>query len=174
MRSGELCTREVVTAREHEPLRDVARRMTDLHVGCLVVVEPVDDGRVRPIGIVTDRDLVRVVALGEVGHARELQTGDVMSRELLVGREDEPAFEALDRMRTRGVRRLPIVDAQQCLLGLLTMDDLLEWISGGLTDLVRLVAREQHNERAERKRPTGSVVGTSGAAATRAPSRESP
>jgi len=159
MRSGDLCTREVVTAGEHEPLREAARRMTELHVGCLVIVEPADDVRVSPIGIVTDRDLVRVVALDEVGHARELEVGDVMARELLVGREDEGAFEALERMRARGVRRLPIVDTEQRLVGLLTMDDLLEWISDELTGLVRLVAREQHNER-EPKTRSGALPGS--------------
>lgn len=146
MRAGELCNREVVIARPEEDVSDAARRMITLHVGSLVVTEDTDGGR-RPIGIVTDRDLVAAMVAGEAGHARALRVGDVMSKDLLTATEDDDVFEALQRMRARGVRRLPIVDAQRALVGILAFDDMVEWLSEQLSELTRLVTSERRHER---------------------------
>jgi CBS domain-containing protein len=146
VKTGELCNREVVIATPEENVSDAARRMIALHVGALVVTEEIDGLR-RPIGIVTDRDLVAALVADEVGHARALEVADVMSRELLVSTEDEDVFEALQRMRARGVRRLPIVNEQRALVGILTFDDIVEWLSEQLSELTRLVQSEQRHER---------------------------
>jgi CBS domain-containing protein len=145
MRTGELCVREVVTATRDELVRDIAARMTELHVGSVVVVDYEDEAP-RPIGIVTDRDLVRTLSLEELGHTRALTVGDVMSRDLLTAIESEDVLTALARMRARGVRRLPIVDERGALVGMLAFDDIVEWLTEELTGLTRLVGRERRNE----------------------------
>lgn len=148
MNVGELCTRTVVVARRHERALDAGRRMRDMHVGCLVVVEDHDDGP-HPVGIVTDRDLLTLL-VGTPARAEELALGDVIQRDLLVAREDLDVSEALERMRARGVRRLPVVDERGALLGILTYDDLVEWMGEQIADLAKLVANEQRRERGAR------------------------
>jgi predicted transcriptional regulator len=147
MKVGELCIREVVMAEREETVREAAARLRDMHVGCLVVSEERADGR-YPIGIVTDRDLVIAVAAAEVGHARALRVDDVMTRDLIVARTDEDVHDAVSRMREHGVRRLPIIDRQGRLEGILAFDDLVEWMAEQLGDLAKLIAREQRQERA--------------------------
>jgi len=148
MRTGELCVRDVVTATQGELVRDLAARMSEHHVGCVVVVDDEVDAP-RPIGVVTDRDLVRTLALEELGHSRGLAAGDVMSKDLLVASESDDALGALERMRARGVRRLPIVDAHGALVGILAFDDFVEWFTEQLSNLTRLVRNERRRERGE-------------------------
>jgi CBS domain-containing protein len=120
------------------------------HVGSLVVVEQLNGGRRVPVGIVTDRDvIVEVVATGlDPG---VITVGDIMSRDLVVGRESDTVLETLEVMRFRGVRRLPTVDRDGQLVGIVTVDDLLEALAEQLSELARIVAREQSREAAARK-----------------------
>ena len=109
--------KEMVVARPDETVTEVARRMTDLHVGAIVVV----DER-RPIGIVTDRDLVtRVLA---VGAPIDAEISSIMTPEPATLRNDATLDMAIGRMKDEGVRRLPLVDAEGRLTGLVTFDDL--------------------------------------------------
>jgi CBS domain-containing protein len=146
MKVGLLAVRDVVTAEADETLRVLASRMIDEGVGSLVVVER-DGGRVRPVGIVTDRDLVRRLTLEELGHARGLVARDLMARAPILAREDEDSFDALERMRARGVRRLPIVDHEGSLVGLLTFDDLVAWMAEELGQLGRLLRKQDPRSR---------------------------
>lgn len=141
---GELCMRMVVVASPDESAVDAARRMKDLHVGSLVVVEETPAGR-RPVGIVTDRDLL-FAALKETP-LEALRLSQVMASDLLVARESESVDVALERMRTRGVRRLPVVDAGGMLQGILAYDDIVEWVGEELTLLAGIVRKERSRER---------------------------
>ena len=148
MTAGELCTRTVVTAGAGEPVVEAARRMRDHHVGALIVVDP-KDAR-RPVGILTDRDIVVSAVAQSPDKLDSLLVGDVMTSELVTARPSETLEAALAKMRSRGVRRLPVVNAEGRLEGLLTFDDIVEIMSEELRDLVGLVAREQKREREER------------------------
>lgn len=139
MKAGELCTRSVVTANVDEPVVEVARRMTRHDVGSVVVVEDVG-GVARPVGMVTDRDLVtRALARGApvTGAVRE-----VMNGELVTANEADDVDDVLARLRRRAVRRVPVVGAGGELLGILTLDDILAWISEELRSAVTLVERQ--------------------------------
>ncbi|MCA9676969.1 MAG: CBS domain-containing protein [Kofleriaceae bacterium] len=139
MKAGELCTREVVTAWAGESVVDAARRMRDHDVGTVVVVEDVD-GVTRPVGLVTDRDLVmRVLARGEPLAAL---LRDVMDPALVTATEDDDVDTVLARLRRRAVRRVPIVDRTGALRGVLSLDDIVGWISEELRDAVRLIERQ--------------------------------
>ncbi len=76
----------------------------------------------------------------------EVTVGDVMSAEPAVARQDDDLWDTLLRMRTWGVRRLPVVDANGCLQGIVTVDDLLELFTEHLNELVKVVTREQERE----------------------------
>jgi CBS domain-containing protein len=149
MKVGELCTRAVAIAHAGEHLLVAARRMRGLHVGCLVVVEDAGEGR-RPVGIVTDRDLLMAIADSDPTPLEALCLSDVMTSDLITAAEDDDVADALDRMRQRGVRRLPVVDTRGVLLGILAYDDLVEWIGEQIGALARLVDKEQRREREAR------------------------
>lgn len=95
-----------------------ASQMRDANVGSL----PVGEGD-RLLGMITDRDIVvRCVAEGIDCHKRTVR--DVMSAELLVCFEDQPVEEARRLMTEYQVRRLPVLDHKQRLIGIVTLDDL--------------------------------------------------
>lgn len=144
MSIGEICTREVVTARPETSVATAAELMRRHHVGDLVVVSG-SEGRRVPIGIVTDRDIVvEVVAVKLDPDA--LTVGEIMGQELDTGHEDDAIFDTLQSMRTKGVRRVPIVDDAGGLLGIVTVDDLIEVFAEELTDLARAISRGRARE----------------------------
>lgn len=123
---------------------EAAQLMRQHHVGDVVAVEERGGLRV-PVGIVTDRDLVvEIVAPGLDPAA--ITVGDIMAPELATVAENIGVFEAIQYMRAKGVRRLPVVDGRGGLVGILTLDDLLELLADELIALVRLVKREQRKE----------------------------
>jgi CBS domain-containing protein len=120
--------------------------MRDLHVGTLVVVDD-QDGRRIPVGLVTDRDLVvRVLSDG----ARDIDAlilADVMTSEPVTAREEDNLRDVIKKMRSFGIRRLPVVNDRGGLEGILSFDDLIDFVAEELSDLSFLVAREQKRER---------------------------
>ncbi|MCD6707241.1 MAG: CBS domain-containing protein [Thiobacillus sp.] len=148
MAVGEICNREVVIAKKALSVVDAAQLMRKHHVGDLVVVEE-KNGRRHPVGIVTDRDIVvEVVAAGVNPDA--LKVGDIMGPEVATVRESEGLFEALRYMRGKGVRRMPVVDRDGGLVGILTLDDLLGLLAEEMTELAKLVSHERQREAASR------------------------
>ena len=148
MAVGEICNREVVITEKRMSVVDAAQLMRAHHVGDLVVVEE-KDGRNHPVGIVTDRDIVvEVVAAGVDPDA--LRVGDIMGPEVATVRESDGLFEALRYMRDKGVRRMPVVDREGALVGILTLDDMLSLLAEEMTELAKLVSHERQREAAIR------------------------
>lgn len=144
MSVGDFCTREVVIVNRESGIEQLAQLMRQYHVGDVVVVEERAGERI-PVGIVTDRDIViEVVAKGLA--LNTVTAGDIMSYDLLVVREQEGLWDVLGRMRSRGVRRVPVVNERGALAGLITLDDLLDLLSEELGALAKLVRREQAQE----------------------------
>ncbi len=146
MSVGEICNREVVVIDRKASVYEAARMMRNQHVGSLVVVDEGSVTPMKPVGIVTDRDLVVEIMAKEVPK-EALATGDIIAPELLTARETDGVWETIMRMRAMGVRRLPVVNLEGSLCGMLTMDDLLKFIADEMSDLVRLVRREQKREK---------------------------
>ncbi len=144
MAIGEICNREVVVVTRQTPVIEAARLMRQHHVGDVVVV--MEEGGLRtPVGIVTDRDIVvEVVAAGLDPDA--LTVGEIMTPELATVQENAGVFEAIRYMRDKGVRRLPVVDGNADLIGILALDDLLDLLAEELGALARLIARERNKE----------------------------
>ena len=144
MSIGLFCTRDTVVVRRDDSIHTAARLMREQHVGSVVVVEEVPGGR-KPIGMVTDRDLVVEILALQV-NAQSVNLGDIMSSNLLTAKETDGVWGTLKRMRSQGVRRLPVVDDQGLLAGIISVDDLLELLVDELTDLVKLSGREKEHE----------------------------
>lgn len=140
MKIGECCNREVVTAEKDMSITEVARLMQEHHVGDLIVVENMN-GRNRPIGIVTDRDLV-IEVLAQMVPIDAIRVGDVMSYEIATVGENDELWETLERMRKLGVRRMPVVDAGGMLVGIITLDDLMELMAEAMGHIASLIRRE--------------------------------
>ncbi len=145
---SEFCNREVVIVDRATTILEAAKLMRSEHVGDLVVTDN-RNGRQVPVGILTDRDIV-VELLAEEIELDKVSVGDAMSYELLSVKEQDGLQETIEKMRNRGVRRLPVVDDAGALVGIVTVDDLMELIAEQLTDLVRLVGSELVGERARR------------------------
>lgn len=144
MNIGRLCNREVVVVHANEPLSSAAREMCERHVGMVVVVNDQPEGRL-PVGVVTDRDIVRA-QLNQASDLFCLSVAQVMTEPLLTLGENEAMTDAIERMRTRGVRRAPVIDARGYLIGVVSIDDLLTAIAEQLSGLARLVAAQQRRE----------------------------
>jgi len=149
MAIGEVCNREVVIVERSTSIVEAARLMRQFHVGDLVVVEKAA-GKARPVGIVTDRDIVLEVIAAEVA-VNSLTVGDIMTADVATVRETEGVFETLRYMRDQGVRRLPVVDSTDYLIGIITLDDVLELLAEEMGELAKLLARERQRESASRK-----------------------
>ncbi|BBA33763.1 CBS domain protein [Methylocaldum marinum] len=148
MSVGQFCNRDTVILRKADAIVEAAKLMREFHVGSAVVVEDSAEGA-KPVGIVTDRDLVVEILAAELDPG-SVTVGDIMSYELLTAREDDGLWETLQRMRLKGVRRIPVVNPQGVLAGILTSDDLLEILAGELTELVKIIGKEQEREQRTR------------------------
>jgi CBS domain-containing protein len=122
---------------------------TGRYVGGLVVIKEKSGKRV-PVGIVTDRDLVIEVIAEGVGIG-DITVGDIMSDQLVTARESDDLLETIKTMRAKGIRRLPVIDDDNELAGILTVDDLIDLFSELIADLARLIAFEQKREKESRK-----------------------
>jgi len=150
MSIGEFCNREVVYALRDTTVMEAAALMRSHHVGSLVVVDVVGGGKRKPVGIVTDRDIiVEVTATGL--DPKTMTTGDIMSSQLAMVREEDTVEQTMEMMRFKGVRRLPVVDRDGGLAGIITIDDLLELVAENLIELTRIISREQAEEARGRK-----------------------
>jgi predicted transcriptional regulator len=112
-------------------------------------VDEVNAKRV-PVGILTDRDIVVEINAMDLD-PKVITAGDIMSPELALVPENQGVLETIEIMRVKGVRRMPIVDSDNRLVGIVTIDDLLEVLAEELTDIAHIVSRGQSHERQARK-----------------------
>jgi CBS domain-containing protein len=147
MKIGEICTRDTIIAKKDSSIYEIAKLMRQYHVGDIIVV---NEGENAPIGIVTDRDIVIEILAKELS-PEVVTTGDIMNRDVLTAYENDDIWDTLQRMRIKGVRRIPVVNLQGGLVGIATLDDLLELLADELEDIAQIVRREEGRERSTRK-----------------------
>lgn len=142
--SGEICSRSVIFVERDATVELAAQLMRRHHVGTVVVVDDTNGARV-PVGIVTDRDIViEVNAAGLDQNA--IIVGDIMAPELVSVREGDDLLHTLGVMRYKGLRRLPVVDESGTLVGIVSMDDVLEVFSEQMAEMARALRRERERE----------------------------
>jgi len=128
MKTIEKFVKQVVTARPQETLAAIARLMEQHNVGAVVLAEDH-----RPVGIVTDRDLaIHVLARGVSPQAPAAR---VMSTPVETVGRDDGVFDTTRSMMESGVRRLPVLDENDHLVGLVTLDDFLRVLARELSNL---------------------------------------
>lgn len=144
MSIGEFCNREVVFATREMNIPEAAQLMREHHVGDLVVVDQVDGKRV-PVGIVTDRDMV-IEIIARSLDLNEFSVGDIMGRQLVSVQEKEGVFETIRLMRSNGIRRIPVLNPEGGLAGIVSADDMLDLLAEEMSELAKISLREQERE----------------------------
>ncbi len=137
MSAGRICVRSTDVSNPTESVQSVARRMLDRNIGSLIVVNE----RLAPVGMITDRDLtVRVLAEGL--DAASTTVGEVMTCDPAVAMETTAIEEVLRIMRSGPYRRVPVVDTDGRLVGLVTLDDILDLLSEEFNSIGKLLRKE--------------------------------
>lgn len=150
MKVGEICERDVVVCARDATVVTAAKLMRHHHVGCVVVADRTNGGLGTPLGILTDRDIVLGVTALDL-EADVITAGDIMLRDLCTVRADQDVLDAMHIMRSKGVRRLPVVNGEGLLLGIVSFDDVLGHVTEQLSELTRAVGREQAHEAVARR-----------------------
>lgn len=145
MRVGKVCNRELVALDKTGNVLDAARLMRKHHVGSVVVTSSDGDG-LRPVGVITDRDLVVEIMAEEI-EAGSVSVEDIMTRYPVVARDDDDVYDVLENMQVKGVRRVPVVDGMGFVVGVLALDDLLALLSTQLGNIATLITKGQQTER---------------------------
>ncbi len=146
MSVGEFCNRQVVISSPESDIVSVAKLMRKHHVGDVIIVRG-QEGEARvPLGIITDRDLVIELLAQEVA-LDSVTVGDAMSYELVTCQESDSIGDALEMMLSRSIRRLVVVNDEKSLVGILTVDDLLEILAEEITTLTKVALGQQARER---------------------------
>lgn len=130
MTIGSLMTKKVVALKPQDTVATAARLMREKRVGCILIL----DKEKRPRGILTDRDIVvSVVAAGLDPKATRLEK--VMTSRVITASEDEILLKVARRMAEVSIRRLPIVDEEGRVKGLVSVDDLLVLLIAELSNV---------------------------------------
>lgn len=144
MTAGKICVREVDLAKPDETVQVAAQRMHSHNVGSLLVLNEFS----VPVGLVTDRDLaVRVVAHGL--DPADATVEQVMTRSPETIHEETSIEDALSRMRNGPYRRLPVVDSDDKLVGILSLDDVLNWLVHEFNEIGQLLKKESPSSLAD-------------------------
>jgi len=132
-----VCQTSVVSVTPDTTIRFVAELMRSKNLGCVVIAE-----EQKPVGIVTDRD----IALRRAGPCNEDEEGapisSIMTREVCTIRKDTGIFDAIQEMKSSGVRRLPVIDTGGRLVGLITLDDIIRLLARELGEIARIIGKE--------------------------------
>ena len=120
MKVQEIMSTKVETIKPTSSLRATARTLSNLNVGALPVV---DDGKL--VGIITDRDVsVYAIAIGREPQSTDVEV--VMTKEVFTCDENQKLTEAAEIMEQHNIRRLVVVNSNNDVVGILTVDDLAQ------------------------------------------------
>ena len=119
-------------------LQQIAKKMRDFDVGAIPVC---DKG--KPVGIVTDRDIA-IRALAEGKDPAKAEAREVMSRNVVFCRDSEEAEDALRIMEDNQVRRLPVLDEEHKLIGMVSLGDISHALSQEMTGEVTRAVSAHH------------------------------
>lgn len=142
------CKTNVVTVTPDISIIEAAALMRDRNVGNVVVVDT-QVGASKPIGLLTDRDIVIDSVASGAKDLDQLKVEDLMTRDPVCARDDEGIYEVALKMRQEAVGRMPIVDEKGHLCGIITSKNILALLNDELTELVSIAdAQKQSTGRA--------------------------
>lgn len=113
-----LITKPPIVMKPEDTVEEAIKKMADENIGSVVIV----DKDLKPIGIFTERDLLRRVCAQGLD-PKNVKLKDVMTRDPIAIKESEPARRALETMLHFGFRHLPVVDSEGRLVGIISIKD---------------------------------------------------
>ena len=139
MKVSELMTRRPACATPEMTLSKVAKMMADENVGSVPVIENKDSGKI--VGVVTDRDItLRAVARGK--NPLEMSAKDVMTADVFTVRDEDDVQDVARLMETHQIRRVPVVDTNGKVCGIVAQADIALKASDRTTaDVVQSVSK---------------------------------
>ncbi len=135
----------IISIAPEAPIRDAAKLMRDEQVGDVLVMESENDGG-SLLGIITDRDIALCLATGD--DIEDLRVADIMTESVITGSVDDSVFKLINLMKDAGVTRLPLVNASDEVMGVVTARNLLEILTKSFFDLTQIGEQQRQNEQA--------------------------
>jgi CBS domain-containing protein len=157
MKIGHFCNTNVTCIERTGTVREAAKIMRARHVGDLVVVGRSGSGSV-PCGIITDRDIV-VSVVAKAIDPEAVTVEEVMTGELVLGHETDEVSTTAAVMRTKGVRRIPVVNERGELVGIVTADDIIDQLAQSLSAVAAASPKQRHQELESRSDRTSAKSG---------------
>ncbi len=122
---------DTITASPNTPVKDIAKLMAENKVGCVIITQ-MD----VPVGIITDRDIAtRVVAEGK---SYDTPAEEIMSKNIIVAHENDQIRDVIKLMREKAIRRMPVIDENGNLSGIVTFDDIFVELADEIFNLSRV------------------------------------
>jgi CBS domain-containing protein len=121
-----IMSKEVKTESENQNIMSACKVMRDNDIGCVVVVN-VQDKEKTPVGIITERDIIRI--LGQMGIEFRTPLTKLMSKPIVSIRPNSSIREAIQLMNSNRIRRLIVVDGNNRMVGIVTEKDIFREIS---------------------------------------------
>ena len=150
----DICNREPATITRFGTILKAVEMMRQYDVGELVVVEE-KDGRSMPVGIITDRDIVEKTVAENLS-IDTVTVEEVMNPKLMTVNESESISKTFQLMHYKGLRRVPVVDNQGSLTGLLFIDSLFDFVIEEKEELYKHLIHEKEKE--EKKEPAVTEI----------------
>lgn len=149
MSISDLCSKNLICVERGATLQYAAQLMKQHHVGGVVVVE--SNGTNKPVGVLTDRDIVLGIVAENLPLSARVQ--DIMSKNIIKVTKDVGIATVIDQMNHEGVRKMIVVDEVGNACGLVSTDDILQLLARELNSLGRLVEKQLENERIGKHQP---------------------
>lgn len=132
----EIVQSDVEVAERDTPVSSAVEQMKSEDVGSIIAV----DNDQKPIGIVTDRKIA--LALEETPDIGQREVSELLQDEVITGSADMSVFDAINQLNENSIRRLPIVDDDGTLEGIVTLDDLLVLLATELNTAAEIIKNQ--------------------------------
>lgn len=137
-----IMTSKVITVTEKQTLKELSKLMHQRNIGGIIILKDVPSNNAseegNPIGIITERDIARLVAFSS-NLSTDTPTSELMSKPLITINQNSSIKDASDLMQQHNIRRLPVLDNKGKLVGIITAKDILK----AMMDLLKSVMNQQ-------------------------------
>ena len=120
-----IMTGGVITATADETIKTVCKLMYENDIGSIVIVKRTVDDANKPVGIITERDIVRQIGLSEL-FVVQAPIRQIMSTPLVTIGPNNPIIDAIEIMQLKKIRRLVVIDDREKMIGIITIKDALK------------------------------------------------
>ncbi|EPZ52411.1 CBS domain protein [Bacteriovorax sp. BAL6_X] len=143
----DMIQKNTVIINSNATLKDAAKQMYEKHVGAIVVVDNVTGKKNTPIGILTDRDIA--ISFGKKGKIEpNSKVSEIMTKNVVLCTPNDSVVDTIKKMQANGIKRLPVVNGRDQIIGIISSDDIIQTIGNELYDLSKIVNLEIEKESA--------------------------